>query len=64
MKEKIVILVTGQKKRLELLSKIKYIIAPLHEKFNVFVLLSLSNSENFTNSQKYKKKIFYEYYFM
>ena len=58
MKEKIVILITGQKKRLELLSKMKYIIRPLHEKFNVSVLLSLSNSENFTNRHKYKKKFF------
>ena len=55
MKENIVILITGQKKRLELLSKIEYIIAPLHESFNVFVLLSLSNSENFTNNNINKK---------
>ena len=58
MKEKIVILITGQKKRLELLSKIKYIIRPLHENFNVSVLLSLSNSDNFTNWHKYKKNFF------
>jgi len=61
MKEKIVILITGQKKRLELLSKIKYMIGPLHEKFNVFVLLSLSNSENFTNNNTNKKNFFLNY---
>jgi hypothetical protein len=54
MKKKIVILITGQKKRLELLSKKKYIISPLSEKYDVTVVLSLSDTENFTNKHKYK----------
>ena len=54
---KLVILITGQEKRLELLSKIKYIINPLKVKYNVIVVLSLSKTENFTNKQKYKKII-------
>jgi len=58
MKKKIVVLITGQKKRLELLSKKKYIIDPLSEKYDVTVVLSLSKTENFTNKYKYKNLTF------
>lgn len=54
MKRKIVVLITGQKKRLELLSKINNIITPLSKQYNVTVVLSLSESNNFTNKNKYK----------
>ena len=37
--KKVVILITGQKKRLELLSKIKYLIKPLKVEYNVIVVL-------------------------
>lgn len=59
MKKKIVILITGQKKRLELSSKIKNIIIPLSTKYNIVVVLSLSESNNFTNKYKYKKDFKY-----
>lgn len=59
MKDRIVILITGQKKRLELLSKIKYIINPLSEKYNVTVVLSISKTNNFTNIRKYEKDFKY-----
>lgn len=55
--KKVVILITGQKKRLELLSKIKYLIKPLKVEYNVIVVLSLSKTQNFTNRKKYKKII-------
>ena len=53
--KKIVLLITGQKTRLELYSKIKNIITPLSTDYEIIVVLSLSDSNNFTNMQKYKK---------
>lgn len=55
--KKVVILITGQEKRLELSSKIRYIVNPLKENYNVIVVLSLSKTQNFTNKHKYKKII-------
>ena len=55
MNKKVVLLITGQKSRLELLSKIKNIIEPLSNNFDVSVILSLSKTNNFTNRWKYKK---------
>ena len=60
MKGKIVILITGQKSRLELLSKIKYIYIPLSKKYDVTMVLSLSETNNFTNKHKYKKNFHYD----
>lgn len=52
--KKIIILITGQESRLELSSKIKYLIAPLSEKYHVGVVLSLSRTNYFTNKHKYE----------
>ena len=60
MDGKIVILITGQKKRLELLSKIKQIIAPNSKKYDIKVVLSLSDTDHFTNKYKYKKSFKYD----
>ena len=60
MEGKIVILITGQKNRLELLSKIKYIYTPLSKKYDVTMVLSLSETDNFTNKNKYKKTFHYD----
>ena len=54
-KKKVVLLITGQKSRLELLSKTKNIIKPLSNNFDVSVVLSLSKTNNYTNRWKYKK---------
>lgn len=59
MEGKAVILITGQKKRLELLSKIKYIIAPMSKKYDIVVVLSLSETDHFTNKYKYAKNFKY-----
>lgn len=53
MKPKLVLLITGQKSRLELKSKIKYIIDPLLHNYDILVILSLSNTSFFTNKHKY-----------
>jgi len=55
MKKKIVILITGQKNRLELSSKIKNIYNPLSKIYDVVMVLSLSESNNFTNKHNYTK---------
>lgn len=60
MKEKVVILITGQKARLELLSKKKYIITPLSEQYDISVVLSLSKTNHFTNKYKYGKNFKYK----
>lgn len=57
--KKCVVLITGQKTRLELSSKIKYLIKPLSKKYNVTVVLSLSDTNNFTSKEKYKNNIKY-----
>ena len=52
---KIVLLITGQKKRLELSSKIKNIITPAQGRnYEITVVLSLSKTSSFTNSCKYE----------
>lgn len=56
MKEKILILITGQKSRLELKSKVKYIIEPLCKVYDILVVLSLSDTRYFTNIFKYKEE--------
>ena len=53
MKKKLIILITGQKSRLELSSKIKNIIQPLKNIYNIMVVLSLSSTEIYTNKRKY-----------
>ena len=53
--KKIVVLITGQKCRLELLSKMQHIISPLSYDFEVSVVFSLAETSNFTNRHKYKK---------
>ena len=54
MKYKVVLLITGQKSRLELKSKIKYILKSIcNNTYDIVVVLSLSNTENFTNEYKY-----------
>ena len=55
-KKKLAILVTGQKSRLELLSKIKNIIEPNSKDFDVSIVFSLSDTSNFTNIHKYQKQ--------
>ena len=62
MKEKIILLITGQKKRLELSSKIEKIIEPLSKIYDITVILSLSETNNFTNKHKYKKNFKYDKY--
>ena len=62
MAKKLVILITGQKTRLELSSKIKNMIAPLceNQRYDVSVVLSLSETQNFTNKDKYHSKFKYD----
>lgn len=55
MKPKLLLLITGQKSRLELKSKLHYIIEPLLHDFDISVILSLSDTCFFTNKQKYPK---------
>jgi len=50
----VVVLITGQKSRLELESKVNHVILPLSEKYDVTVVFSLSNTNHFTNEYKYK----------
>lgn len=53
MKPTVTILITGQKIRLELLSKINKIIKPNINKYNFNIVLSISDTNNFTNKHKY-----------
>lgn len=53
-KKHVVVLITGQKSRLELESKVNHVILPLSEKYDVTVVFSLSNTNHFTNEYKYK----------
>jgi hypothetical protein len=50
----VVVLITGQKSRLEFESKVNHVILPLSEKYKVTVVFSLSNTSHFTNEYKYK----------
>lgn len=56
-KKKIVLLITGQHQRLELSSKIKFIIKPLSKMYDVHIVLSLSDTLNYTNPYKVKENL-------
>ena len=60
MKETVVLLITGQKKRLEISSKLENIIQPLSKNYNVITVFSLSETNNFTNKHKYKNTFEYD----